>query len=173
MVEDSVAENDERHWYALRTKSRQEKVAEKILSGRGVETFLPLRRVVSRWSDRKKEVHFPLFPGYLFLKADRDQLKIVSNTKGVLHVVRHGGSPVPIPEGQIESVRKVLESGVAYDPCPYVKEGTEVEVTRGPLKGCYGRVIKRKGKDYLIVSIDIISRSVTTHICAQYVKPFF
>jgi len=55
-------------WYALRTRSRHEKMVRDRLGGIGVEHFLPTVMRVSRWKDRKMEVEFPLFPGYCFAR---------------------------------------------------------------------------------------------------------
>src|SRR5215813_363818 len=83
---DGIAE--ERRWYALYTKPRHEKVVKKVLDEKGIENFLPLKRVVSRWADRKVELLVPVFPSYLFARYStiKDHYKVVT-TSGLVKVV--------------------------------------------------------------------------------------
>ncbi len=77
------------NWYAINTRSRHEKQVDSFLSERGIETFLPLVHTLSRRKDRKKYVDFPLFPGYMFVHADKELLfderytRRVTNTIGM------------------------------------------------------------------------------------------
>ncbi len=45
----------ERSWFALRVRSRHEKVIASALCDKGNEVFLPLYRCERRWSDRVKD----------------------------------------------------------------------------------------------------------------------
>jgi len=61
---------DTLRWYACRTRARAEKRAARLLSGNGVESYLPPIERQRQWADRKKRVAFPLFPGYVFARFD-------------------------------------------------------------------------------------------------------
>ena len=58
----------EKTWYALYTKSRNEKKAHSALVSSGIDSFLPLIKNLKQWSDRKKWVEEPLFRSYLFVQ---------------------------------------------------------------------------------------------------------
>jgi transcription antitermination factor NusG len=121
------------NWYAVYTRSRHEKKVASYLSDKGMEVFLPLRRVLSRWKDRRKEVLLPLFSSYVFVDIPLSQRLRVLQTAGVVTLLSNSYGPIPIPPEQIENIRKLVSSGLEYDPYPYLKEGMPVRVIRGPL----------------------------------------
>jgi len=156
-----------KHWYAVYTIVRHEKTVNSSLSGKNIETFLPLREVVSQWKDRKKRVQLPLFPGYMFVRLstkDSPDILNVFNTKGVVRILSANGSLQPVPVEQINSIKSLLESKIEFDPYPYFVSGNEVVVINGPLRGIEGKILRRKGQNRLIISIGIIKRSASVEI---------
>lgn len=156
-----------RLWYAVYTVVRHEKIVNTSLLNNNIESFLPLREVVSQWKDRRKKVRIPLFPGYMFVRInDKDSRSIfcVLNTKGVVRILGSNGSFQPVPAQQIDSVKRLLETNVEYDPYRYFVKGKEVTLVNGPLHGVTGKILERKGRNRLIVSIDIIKRSVLVKV---------
>lgn len=154
-------------WYAVYTIVRHEKAVYSSLINNNIETFLPLREVVSQWKDRRKVVCIPLFPGYVFVRIfDKDSRSIfcVLNTKGVVRILGSNGSFQPVPAQQIDSVKRLLETNVEYDPYRYFVKGKEVTLVNGPLHGVTGKILERKGRNRLIISIDIIKRSVLVKV---------
>ncbi len=152
---------NKKEWYAVYTKSRHEKVAETNLITRGVTTFLPLREVVSKWKDRKKTINVPLFSSYIFVNIGLSDFHKVVYTKAVLKIVGCNGIPVPVPSEQIESIRVLLQSKLKFDPYPNLNEGREVLIKSGPLQGVIGKIIDKRAKHKLILSIDLIKRSIS------------
>ncbi|MGH2644138.1 MAG: transcription termination/antitermination NusG family protein, partial [Chitinophagaceae bacterium] len=51
-------------WYALYTKSRNEKKVAERLVQKDIEIFFPLQEEVHQWSDRRKKVKVPVFRSY-------------------------------------------------------------------------------------------------------------
>jgi len=153
-----------RCWYAVYTVVRHEKAANTALKEKQIDTFLPLREVISQWKDRKKRVLLPLFPGYLFVNTTLDYKLDILNTPGIVRILGISGRPVAIPDDQIVSIRKLLESKVSFDPYPYFKEGKRVIVTHGPLESIVGRIVERRGLKKLILSVDLIKRSVSVEV---------
>jgi transcriptional antiterminator NusG len=155
------------HWYAIRTRSRHEKKVRDELQGRpGLEVFLPLWERWSRWKDRKKKVHFPLFPGYCFARLALADRLLVLKARGVVNLVGLDGRPEPIPDAEVEAVRTLIQSTMAYDPHPYLTEGMEVEVTHGPLRGVRGRLVRKDRSARLVLSVHLIRQSVAVEIDA-------
>lgn len=159
----------DRRWYAVYTVVRHEKAADNVLKEKLIDTFLPIREVISQWKDRKKRVLLPLFPGYLFVKTTLDEKLNILNSPGVVRILGISGTPSPIPDDQIESVRKLLESKVLFDPHPYLRGGKRVIVTHGPLQGIVGRIIERRGLNKLILSVDLIKRAVSVEVDIEIV----
>ncbi|MGI9535101.1 MAG: UpxY family transcription antiterminator [Thermodesulfobacteriota bacterium] len=160
-------------WYAIYTIVRHEKKVCSALVNKNVETFLPVRDIVNQWKDRKKRVQLPLFPGYVFINIPQNcsrELLHVYNTPGVIRILGNNGQHTPIPSEQINSIRKFLECDLDYDLYSYLSEGKKVVVTKGPMEGVTGKIITRKGRDRLVVSVDLIKRSVGIELEADLVE---
>ncbi len=162
----------EPQWYAIWTRSRHEQVVREQLEQKQIEAFLPTITRWSRWKDRRKKIDWPLFPGYCVARFDVQHRLPVLKCSGVVSIVAfEGGEPAPIPEREIESIRVLLESSLAFDPCPLIKKGTLVEVAHGPLKGVSGRLVRKNEKARLVLSVDLIGQAVSVEVDAADVRP--
>ena len=161
------------NWYAVWTRSRHEKsVRDQLEKKGGVDVFLPTIGKWSRWKDRKKKIDWPLFPGYCFARFDvRERLGVLKCT-GVVNIISFEGEPAPIPEQEIDGIRQLVESDLAYDPCPMIREGMLVEVTHGPLKGVVGRLQRKNDKARLVLSVDLIGQAVSVEVDAADVRAY-
>jgi transcription antitermination factor NusG len=167
-------ENDapELCWYAVSTKSRQEKIAASMLEGLAVSNFLPLIRERRQWSDRIQSVDVPLFPGYLFVqmaKTGETQLRVLK-VPGIVDFVRNRNGPMPVPAGEIASVRRALLHGAECSPFPFLKAGDCVRVTRGALSGMEGKFIRSGSEGKLVISIELIQRSIAVILSVSCVE---
>ena len=157
-------------WYAIWTRSRHEQVVREQLERKQVEAFLPTVTRWSRWKDRKKQIAWPLFPGYCFARFDpRDKLSILTCT-GVVNIISFQSELAPIPESEISGIRQLVESDLAYDPCPMIHEGDLVEVKHGPLKGVMGRLVRKGAHARLVLSVDLIGQAVSVEVDAADVR---
>jgi transcription antitermination factor NusG len=160
------------HWFALWTRSRHEQVVREQLEQKRIDVFLPTVTKWSRWKDRKKKIDWPLFPGYCFARFNpKDRLPILKCT-GVVSIISFEGEPAPIPDFEISGIRQLVESDLAFDPCPMIREGMLVEVVHGPLKGVVGRLMRKSEKARLVLSVDLIGQAVSVEVDAADVKPY-
>ncbi len=157
-------------WYALYTVVRHEKVVNKALEKKNIEAFLPMRKIVNRWKDRKKQVQIPLFPGYLFIHAGWEDIYKSLNTRSVVRILGDSKGPTPIPITQIDGIKKILENGMEFNTHPIINVGKEVVVNHGPLEGFRGKVIEKRGGYKLIISLDLIKRSVSVEVDIEDVE---
>lgn len=157
-------------WFALYTRHQHEKSVVEILSGKDVKVFLPLYHAAHRWKDRIKQLSLPLFPNYVFVFAGPEERGRILSTPGVYDFVRHGGSPAPIPSGQIEAVRRVVASGASVEPHPYLRCGDRVRLKTGPLEGIEGILVRKKNFYRLVVSVELLERSVAAEVDAVDVE---
>jgi transcriptional antiterminator NusG len=142
------------------------------IAKKGIEAFLPTIARWSRWKDRKKKIDWPLFPGYCFARFHmRERLPVLKCT-GVVNIISFEGEPAPIPEHEIQGIRQLVESDLAYDPCPLIREGMMVEVMHGPLKGVIGRLLRKNEKARLVLSVDLIGQAVSVEVDAADVRPY-
>ncbi len=158
-------------WYAIRTRSRHEKKVVAQLAGRGVEPFLPLAKRWSRWKDRRKWIEVPLFPGYCFGRFSHEARPLVLKAIGVVSLVGRHGVPEPVPDEEIEAVRRVVASPIPYDPCPELVQGQPVEVIRGPLMGVRGLLVRKEPKARLVIVVNAIRQGASLQIDAADVAP--
>ena len=158
-------------WYVAHTRSRHEKSVAHILEHKQIETFLPLFRAVRRWKNGDHQVDLPLFPGYAFVRIALENRLQVLKVPGVVQFVGFQGSPAPVEDEEVESLRQAISSGVKARPHPYLAAGRRVRVTAGPLSGREGILIRRKGLTRVVLSIDLIQRSVAADLDAQSIEP--
>jgi transcriptional antiterminator NusG len=159
-------------WYAVWTRSRHEQAVREQLERRGLEAFLPTITKWSRWKDRRKQVDWPLFPGYCFARFDGGDRLTVLKCSGVVNIVSFDGDIAPIPEPEIDGIRRLIETDLQFDPCPLIREGMMVEVTHGPLKGVVGRLVRKGTHARLILSVELIGQAVSVDVDAADVKAY-
>ncbi|MCA1932192.1 MAG: hypothetical protein LDL13_01270, partial [Calditerrivibrio sp.] len=131
-----------------------------------------------KWKDRKKVVAFPLFPGYLFVEFDENKefsnevIKVLK-TPGVVSLLSdRSGKPKVVPKEDILDIKKLVESNKDIDPYPYLVEGQMVRIVNGALKGVTGILLKKESIDYLIVTVEILKRSVCVKLDPSDVEKF-
>lgn len=154
-------------WYALRTKSRHEKLVRDQLEKQGIEPLLPTVKRLSQWKDRKKEIEVPLFSGYCFVKFSLENRLPVQKVSGVVEVVGSGSRPEPIPEEEIAAIKTLMESVLPFDPHPYLHEGMMVEVVRGPLQGVHGVLLRKDKRHRLVIGVRLILQAAAVEIDVQ------
>jgi len=149
-------------WYAVRTKSRHEKVVCKQLEADGLEVYLPSVQQSRQWSDRTKVIDSPLFPGYVFLRVPHlPSMKVqVLRKVGVIGFVGSERGATSIPDSELNSVRLLLMNRIPHASHPYLKVGQRIRVTDGVLRGVEGVLVGLGSRNGLVVSIDLIERSV-------------
>jgi transcription antitermination factor NusG len=157
-------------WFAVRVKSRSEKLAATALGLKGVPVFAavaPQRRV---WADRIRVVEMPLFPGYVFARFDLGAKRVVEDAPGVASIVSFGGECCPVESSEIESIQKLIASGMDVHTAPFLRVGVPVRVKHGPLSGAEGTLAQVRAGYRLVVSVSLLQRSVAVEIDQSYVE---
>ena len=163
----------EHNWYALWVKSRHEFIARDELSKKGIEAFLPSVTKVQQWRDRKKNIEFPLFPGYLFVSLDHSsqEFQRAIRTRGSVGLISlEPGHPTPVRAEEINALRAAVASGEPLDVYPHFQKGTRVRVRRGPLQGAEGVLAKKEEQHVFCVNVEILGRSVGLKISANDIE---
>jgi transcription antitermination factor NusG len=152
-------------WIAVQTRSRHEKTVAAQLEQKGVQNFLPLVTQEHKWSDRNKNVSVPLFPNYVFARcspAGKERLLILQ-TLGVVRIVGSGSVWEQIPEKQLQDVRVLLNEACCA-PYPFCRAGQRVRIRGGCLDGVEGIFVERNHDQSLVISIEIIQRSIAVRV---------
>ena len=157
-------------WYALHTMSYCEAKVAGYLGSFGVEVFLPDYLSRRQWNDRVKMLRCPLFPGYLFGRFHRKLPTEALGASGLVHIVGFAGSPIPIPDAEIESIRRLVDSGLHLCGSPMLKVGKHVRMRSGPLQGLEGRLEKIKSQFRLVVSVELLCRSISAEVDRESIE---
>jgi len=172
-VEENEFPSDYLHarWYAAYTAPRHEKRVTQQMEGQRIDCFLPLYKSIRRWKDRRKQLDLPLFPGYVFVHmALRDRLQVLQ-LPGVVQLVSFSGKPAALPDAEIEALRSGLARNLHAEPHPYLTVGRRVRVRRGSVEGLEGILVRRKQKFRVVLSIELIQRSVAIEVDEADIEP--
>ncbi|MGA3095023.1 MAG: transcription termination/antitermination NusG family protein [Bryobacteraceae bacterium] len=162
---------DGKQWFGIEVHSRREPRVADEFAIRGLDFFLPTRRIKRRWSDRIKILDVPLFPGYVFCRFDiADRLRVL-NCPGVSRIVGAGSVAVPVDDGEIDAIKALVESHVVLTPWPYLRTGQRVRIEHGPLAGLEGLIIRaQEGSLRVVVSVTLLQRSVAAEIEREWIS---
>jgi len=166
------ADEAPRFWYALYTRPRHERQVRDELLAYRIEAYLATHKVRRRWSDRYKIVEEPLFKNYLFVRvADGRYRESLKPYGAVAFVTAEAGKPAVIPDSEIDAVRILVTSELPHNPYPYLKVGRKVRVRYGPLEGCEGVLVRKRGIDRLVITVNLLQRSLVAEVDAAWIEP--
>lgn len=157
----------QKRWYIWYTKPRAEKKLLDRLLAKGIETFLPLRKELRQWSDRKKWVEVPLFNGYIFTHIDESEVDIVRFTEGILNFVRFEGKPAFLRQEQVDKIKFLITnvSDLEIEEEKYsFLPGDRVEVQFGPLSGFHGEVVSYRGNKRVAIRIEQLGKVILVEL---------
>ncbi len=166
----ALAEGLQPRWYAAYTAARHEKRVGEQLARKQIEYFLPLYETIHRWKDRRARVALPLFPGYVFIHIPLRHRLQVLEVPSVVRIVDFGGIPAPLADTDIERLRHGLAQAKA-EPHPYLTVGRRVRIKSGPFQGLEGILKRKKDNLRLVLSLDLIMRSIALDIDGAEVEP--
>jgi len=165
----------EAYWFVCRTRSRAEKKTDALLQRWGFQSYLPLVERERQWSDRKKRVEFPLFPGYVFALCLLHEVRLIRRVPGVAGIVGTDGHPTPVHPDELDAVRTMVETarrtGVEPLPIDFLQPGQAVRVTGGPFAGMHGILIDRRGGTRVAVRLTAIRQAVSVEMDRGYLAP--
>jgi len=173
VVSGSLLPNAPELWFAVQTRSRHEKKVNCELREKGIHSFLPLHRERRRWSDRSQWVELPMFSQYVFVRlpGTGDSRIRVLQTSGVVQFVGSSVRGTPIPDEQIEGLQAIVSNCIPTAPHPFLQVGRRVRIRGGALEGIEGILSAIRNETNLVVSVDLIQKSVAIRINGFEVEP--
>lgn len=153
-------------WYAVYTKSRQEKKVAKILQQNNVEYYLPLQKVLKQWSDRKKWQEVPLFSGYIFTYINEKNYFKIVELPGIVGFIKFENKLSDIPIQQIEAIKTYLldDKRVSLEDNTIYEIGNKIEIVKGPMQGLVGTLIQISGKQRALIEIECVNKQLVINI---------
>ena len=166
---DTISDGD-LQWWVIYTRHQHEKAVADVLSAKGFEVFLPLYDSIRRWKDRQKLLSLPLFPCYVFVRGGFDRRLPIISTPGVYMALTRGDRIAVIPDKEIDAIRRTVEGSFRMEPHPFLRCGDRVRVIAGSLEGVEGILIRKKNQFRLVLSVDMLEKSVAVEIDASDVE---
>ena len=159
-------------WYAIWTRSRHEQMVREQLERKGYEAFLPTIPGGAAGRIARRRSTGRCSPGTASPASTRNERLPILKCSGVVSIVSFDGDIAPIPDVEIDGIRRLVESDLQYDPCPLIREGTMVEVVHGPLKGVVGRLLRKGAHARLMLAVDLIGQAVSVEVDAADIKAY-
>lgn len=160
-----------RQWYVLRVKPQHERTVSYTLQKKGFERYLPLYKAVRRWSESLKELELPIFPGHLFCRLALPEAPEVLATPAVYQLVSRGSEPAPVEERELHMIQRIESAGLPVVPWPYLREGQQVRIARGPLSGLTGLLACSTKTWHVVVNIQLLQRGVAVAVDRSDLAP--
>ncbi|MDO3627507.1 UpxY family transcription antiterminator [Mucilaginibacter sp. BT774] len=161
---------DKLSWYPVYTHPKGEKKAHQTLLSKGIEAYLPLRRQLKQWSDRKKWVDEPLMRSYLFVHITQKQQTDVLMTRGISRFIYFGGKIASMPDKQIQDLKLLLASALDLEITEQnLLPGEKIKLKAGPLKGMVGEIVSYRSQKQLALRLENLGVSLIIHASASLI----
>lgn len=161
---------DAHKWYPVYTNPKAEKKAHEALLNKGIEAYLPLRRQLKQWSDRKKWIDEPFIKSYLFVHITQQQQAEVLMTKGIARFIYFGGRVASMPDTQIADLKLLMASGVELEITEEnLLPGEKIVLKAGPLKGMVGEIISNRSQRQLALRLENLGCSIIIQVSASLI----
>ena len=158
-------------WLVVYTRYNYEKKVEASLAEKNIEVYLPKKKVLRSWSDRKKWIEEPLFRPYLFVHINSKEYFEVLQTNAVINYIQFEGRPATISDNQIESLKMVVDSKIEFElTSGSFEQGDDVQIVDGPLKGYSGKIIHHMNRNKLLLRVEQIDYSLLVEIGNNYIR---
>jgi transcription antitermination factor NusG len=158
------------NWHVLYTRPKFEKsICEEIelLNTDNIfyESYLPVKVVTRRWSDRIKKIEEPLFYSYVFVKTDLRHKVNLLQIPGVMRFVSTDGKPATISSEEIERIRLIEKQSSDIRNEPYYSAGDQVVVKQGAFAGMKGILIKKlNNRPRFLIRLPLLQQAISVEI---------
>lgn len=163
--------SNEKKWYPVYTNPRAEKRAYALLLQKGIDAYLPLRKTLKQWSDRKKWVEEPLISSYLFVNISPQEHAEVLMTNGIARFIYFSGKIASMPEQQIQNMKLLLahENELELTDRKFEK-GEMVTIKAGPLQGLKGELIEYQSSKRFLLRVDHTGQSILIQVSKVFLE---
>lgn len=153
-------------WYTVYTRVNQEKKIIKYLNDSKVEYYLPLKKILKQWSDRKVWIEEPFFRNYLFVYISNVEYFNVLNVPGVMSYVTFEGKPYLMTTQQMDSIKTMIDQQEREIVVSREKigKGQKAIVLYGPFKGMEGEVVQVSNKYRIVIRINSLGCNLYANI---------
>jgi transcription antitermination factor NusG len=150
-------DEQEARWFAVYSFFKKEKYAEKELKRRGIETYLPLQKVIRKYKSKTKKLEIPLINCYLFVRIRKEEYAQVLETDGVIRFIKIGKDLLHIPDNEIDILQRILGEKIEVEAeATTFRAGDDVLISQGSLMGLKGKLVSFQGKEKVLIDLSSI-----------------
>ena len=161
----------DRQWHVIYTRPKSERKVASSISEMGIESYLPLHKVVRQWSDRKKKLEVPLFPNYVFVKVEPADRGYLFSIKEMVRFISVEKKPVIVREKEILAIKQILNEEVEISEEEYFQKGMKVRIKQGQFEGLEGVVLKKHGSTRLLIKIEALMKAYSFNVSTKFAEP--
>lgn len=160
-------------WYPVYTRSRAEKKAYDELIRKNITAYLPLKKTLKQWSDRKKIVEEPLIKSYLFVYISAKEHAEVLMTNGIARFIYFSGNVASLPDKQIQDLKLLLATEDDLEVFDFaIKAGEKVLIKAGPFKGMLAELVSMHNKQRIILRLQNMGYAVEINTSMGFIEKF-
>ncbi|MCD4796531.1 MAG: hypothetical protein K8R49_05090, partial [Candidatus Cloacimonetes bacterium] len=159
---------ENRKWFVVHTKPRREKKLAQYSLQNKINYYLPLKDSIRVYQYRKVKFTKPLFSGYVFVKCDSEERRILTITGHTAYFL-----PVPNEEvftGELKQIHFGRLKGADYRKAEFLEKGMKVIITSGPFEGLTGVVEDGKNVKRVILQVNLLRQAVSISASAKQIK---
>ncbi|HEY9166037.1 MAG TPA: UpxY family transcription antiterminator [Candidatus Kryptonia bacterium] len=168
-----VKQDQCKRWHVIYVHAKHEKRVHDSLTKNGVHSFLPLKKEMHQWSDRRKWVEVPLYSGYVFTRIDEGEKLRVFACDGFVKFLSNNGKPSIVPDWQMDSIRKITALYPAQvESLTEGCIGKSGEIIAGVLAGLRGEIVEISNEHYFTIRIEGLDRVLALKVPADSIRIF-
>jgi transcription antitermination factor NusG len=154
-------DKEEARWFAVYTNYKREKLVKKMLDQKGIESYLPIKKVVKQWSKKRRTMELPLMSCYIFVKIIEREYVPVLETEHILKFIKIGKDLIAIPENEIQTIKNILQDEIEFEieSSRHLQKGDTVEIIAGSLTGTRGELVEIEGKNRVLITLEHIQHT--------------
>ena len=111
-----------KNWYGVYTKPKLEMVVSKLFNKKKIINYCPLNTLMTKNKSGFVEYQIPLFPNFVFVNIDEQQIEAIKSIQGVINLLFWLGRPVQLRNNEIEQLMA------------YVKKFKNIRVEKIPVE---------------------------------------
>lgn len=171
LLSQPIAENpSDVKWWAFYTMARREKELIRRLRGMEIPFYAPMVSKRTRSpGGRTRESFLPLFTSYVFGRGTNEERQRALTTNCISRCLE-----VPDVQQLVHDLRQIHRLIALDAPLTIearIEPGRRVCVRSGPMAGLEGRVVQRRGKDWLVVAVEFLGQGASVLLEDFQVEP--
>ena len=169
LFDPEIQDDSESRWWAILTKTRQEKALGRQLLAQKIAFFLPLVEKDRLIRGRRVRSFLPVFNGYVFLFGTAEERVDALRTNRISQVLE-------VPDQNqlcvdLQQLSRLIETRAPVTVERRLEPGRRVRIKSGAMAGLEGTVLARRGSVRLLIAVNFLQSGISVEIDDFMVEP--